>query len=250
MNQHLKKYFEIPSNISFKEIKTDKRKWNISETQWPYNLVNELRRQQLSEKIHRHHLALRWNKSRRTSSTAAAWNRSPRTTGPLSTAPWSQTQGPAPEHQCDPTLAIEMRPWILKTPGTIRLWRHSENPLWKAWFLKCCQKYDPKLECSPDSFGGRHLGMVTPAWLSPSTDKQEQKVYVCMLNSYNQREKPGIGCWILAEMTPKRVIKAINGKQQQECWAYPQHGKMLGVASVGLRLPNLPKSLTLVIQFS
>lgn len=224
MNQCLKKSFEIPSNICFKQIKTDERKWNISETPWPYNLVNELRRQQFSEKIHHHHLALHWNKSRRTSSTAAAWNRSPRATHPRSTAPLSQTQGAAPEHQCDPTLATEIGPWILKTRGTTWLWRHSETPLWIVWFLKCFQKYDPKLERSPDSFGGRHLGMVTPACLSPSTDKQEQKVYVCVLNSYNWREKPGVRCWILAEMTPKRVIKAINGKQQQKCWAYPQHG--------------------------
>lgn len=64
---------------------------------------------------------------------------------------------------------IEVGPQLLKTLGTIWLWRHSKTPLWILWFLKCFQKYDPKLEHSPDNYCGRHLGMVTPAWLSPST---------------------------------------------------------------------------------
>lgn len=70
-------------------------KWNIREAPWVYNLVNVLWRQQLSEKIHHHHLGLCWSKSRQANWMAAARNHSLGATHLLSLAGWSQIQGTA-----------------------------------------------------------------------------------------------------------------------------------------------------------
>lgn len=69
----------------------------------PHGLVKALWRQQPSDKIHHHHLALSWSEDRRTNSTAAAASRSPRAKHPPCTAPWSPAQGAAPAHRCYPT---------------------------------------------------------------------------------------------------------------------------------------------------
>lgn len=103
VKQHLKKQFEMPSSIRLKQIKADERKWNVWETPWTTRPSQGALKTtaQWENSLSSLGSLLEWRQKNKFNTSSS--KSSPMAKHPPCRAPWSPTQGAAPEHQCYPT---------------------------------------------------------------------------------------------------------------------------------------------------